>query len=344
MSKVASIFSDIFGKDVVYNPLTPSEMAAIDLPHAELYAQMCQFLADDRSNHDVDLTDAVMFPRRPQLFRDWILTHSDEEEFERVGLTADAAPITTITVFGCTSLEGTAVVKGLLKDTRKEYKIIATSRDIAQSRAQNLKSLDPDRVTLVQCDFDDVHSCAAALDGAEGAFLVTDFYEGMPDGDPEIEEQRAKNVIDACADAKEVKHLVFSTHESVDEMNKRMKLGMNHPIAALEKGKGRGDDDARALKRSILPHLDAKARAAAYARTKNISCTFVLMPYYVEKMMELLAPKVELDEETGEESLVLEVPDTELRMMTISAEEMGPAVANIFDSYQVSFQNHYCTE
>jgi len=100
MYEVAAIFSDIFGKDVIYNPLTVEEMASLPFPSAPAMAQMCKFLADPRSSHDIDTTEAVMFPRKPQLFKDWLLTHSDHPSFEKLGLTVDASPILSVTVFG----------------------------------------------------------------------------------------------------------------------------------------------------------------------------------------------------------------------------------------------------
>jgi len=115
------------------------------------------------------------------------------------------------------------------------------------------------------------------------------------------------------------------------------------------------------------PVLDAKARAAAYARTKRISCTYVLMPVYNKRFFEMLAPEVEEKEEGGDGSaaggwrMVMHLPSfdegvgdgncsgqgnkrnggdgngvrEEPKIMCMSVDELGPAVANIFESYQV---------
>mmetsp|Transcript_4585 Transcript_4585/g.6785 ORF Transcript_4585/g.6785 Transcript_4585/m.6785 type:complete len:724 (+) Transcript_4585:92-2263(+) len=322
MHQIAATFSDVYGKDVIYSPLTMEEIYGDTTPSvAGTMAQMCQWLTNDKAVHDIGVTEAIMFPRKPQLFRDWLLSNSDDKAFDNVGLNLDQTPILNVTVFGSTSLEGFSVVKGLLKDTRNTYKITAAVSDITDD-AQVLKALDPERVTVVLCDLDDVESCKTALKGAEGAFLVTEFYE-HEDVDPIVEERHAKNVIDACVDSKTMRHLVFSTKENLDEMNKRMKLGLNEMV------------DEKGSLSVVVPHFDGKARAAAYARTKNLSCTYVLMPYYAEKIMELLAAVTEVDENTGEEQLVMFVPDQELKLMTMSVEELGPAVANIFDSYEV---------
>ena len=330
MYTVASIFSDIFGKNVIYNPLTVEEMSKLSkkVPSAPAISQMCHFLADKHSSHDMEMTQAVMFPKKSQLFKDWLLTHSDHHNLEEVGLSVDSLPILTVVVFGATGRQGTSVIKGLLADTRKKYKIHATSRNINCKKAKKLKKeLDPngDRITLVQAYFDDIPSCIAAADGAEGAFLVTDYFENNDDSiDPELEEQYARNVIDACEASKTVKHLVFSTLESVEEMNTHYKLGL--PML----------EDTKTGRKSVIPYFDAKARAASYARTKKISCTFVLMPVYTESFFELMAPEETFDKD-GHRSLVISVPKEEQNtpLMCMSVDELGPAVANIFDSYQV---------
>ena len=306
-------------QDVIYNPLTVEEMAAMPIPGADAWAQMCQFLASPYSSHDIGVTMTVMFPRKPQLFKDWLLTHSDHPAFEKVGLALDVPDIIEVAVFGATGMQGTSVVKGLLADKRKQYKIRATTRNVDSDKAKAIRALDPERVTLVKADFDDVKSCEAAADGADGAFLVTDFYSaGM---DPKVEEQHARNVIDACEASHTVRHLVFSTLESVEEMDRELKLGLEEV----------GDDG------HPLSQFDAKARAAAYARTKKISVTYVLMPVYSENFFKLLAPEDEVDEATGETKRVMNVPEGEegeTPVMCMSVEELGPAVANIFDSYQ----------
>mmetsp|Transcript_2544 Transcript_2544/g.4627 ORF Transcript_2544/g.4627 Transcript_2544/m.4627 type:complete len:710 (-) Transcript_2544:707-2836(-) len=320
IEEVASAFADLFGKDVIYNPLTVSEMAELSIPGAPIWAQMCHYISDPRSSHDIDATRSAMEPRKPQLFKDWLLTNSDNVAFEKVGLALDAEDILTVTVFGATSPQGTSVVKGLLADTRKQYQIRATSRDISKDACDALLALDPDRVTLIQCNYDDMSSCLMAVDGADGAFLVTDFYDiiGGPLIDSEIEERHARNVIDACEKTQSVKHLVFSTLESMTDM----KLELRGDLAA--------------------PNFDAKARAATYAKTKKLSITFVIMPIYSESFFELMRPEIHVDENTGKEELFMTVPKDkkknsgkETKVMCMSVQELGPAVANIFDSYQV---------
>lgn len=319
MDEIAAEFSDLFGKDVIYNPLTVEEVAHLPFATAPCMAQMCQFMGDPRSlQHDLEATAAVCFPKQPQTFRDWLLTHSGSTVYQRVGLDVDTPEIKTVTVFGATSPEGIAVVKGLLADKRKEYKIRATSRHIESEKAKAVEALDPARVELVYADFDDFISCQKAAEGADGAFLVTDFY-GDANQDMDAEEQQAKTVIDACSASTTVKHLVFSTMESVEEMNRILDLG----LTKVHDAKG---------KEGHVVQFDAKARAAAYARTKRLSVTYVLMPCYSELFFDMIERRT-VD---GKDKFVLTVPlKNDKKVMCMSIDDLGPAVANIFDSYQV---------
>jgi hypothetical protein len=107
--------------------------------------------------------------------------------------------------------------------------------------------------------------------------------------------------------------------ESIQEMNR---------ILNLSKGKGsKGSED-------MDVQFDGKARAAAYARTKKLSVTYVLMPCYSEVFFDMIQRRS--DEDGGKDRIVLAVPlKNDDRVMCMSVDELGPAVANIFDSYQV---------
>jgi hypothetical protein len=330
MEEIAVTFSDLFGKDVIYNPFTVQELAAMDFPSAPAIAQMCQFLGDPRSlQHDCDLTAELMRKasgyalssyndpqqhRRssckrasPTTFSDWLLTHSDSTAFSRVGLDLDGEEITTVTVFGATSPQGRSVIRGLLDDTRKMYMIRATTRrPLDAPEVLELHAMDPNRVQLVNADFDNVKSCQQAVDGVQGVFLVADFYDAghphyyhhhpTPNDDSdnnsnsnhhhhhesliETRERHTKNIIDAC-ESSSVKHLVFSTLESFELVN-------------------------RDLPEKEFLEFSPRARMAAYARQKqsSLSVTFVLMPCYSEALLDLIEKRI--DEETGHEKVVLQ--------------------------------------
>jgi uncharacterized protein YbjT (DUF2867 family) len=313
MDEVARQFSDLFGKDVVYNPLLPKELAELQyhsIPSAAAFAQMCQFLGDSRElKHDLELTATLMKPRKLTNFENWLLLHSDSTSFSRVGLDRDGPDLTKICIFGALSPQGKSVVKGLLNDVRKTYQIRCTTRQDVGNSAEidELIALDPKRISFVQADFDDIESCRKAAQGCDGAFLVADLQESLSQRDLEEEERHVRNIIDACEGS--VHHLVFSTMESIDNVNKDLP------------------------ERELL-EFSPRARAAAYARSKDLSVTFVLMPCYSELFFNMMEVKTN---NGGEAKLVMKVPEgqEDAKIMVMSVDELGPAVANIFDSYQV---------
>ncbi|KAL3924658.1 MAG: hypothetical protein SGILL_000910 [Bacillariaceae sp.] len=313
MNEVAKGFSDLFGKDVVYNPLLPKELAELQfqqIPSAPAFAQMCQFLGDSRElQHDPELTEQLMKPRNLHDFENWLLTHSDSTAFQQVGLDLDAPELTKICVFGALSPQGKSVVKGLLDDVRKSYQILCTTRRDLETcpDVKEIIDLDPKRVSFVQADFDDVTLCRKAVNGMDGAFLVADLHDVDENPDLESEERHVRNIIDACEG--NVRHLIFSTMESIDDVNKD-------------------------LPEKELLELSPKARAAAYARRKNLSVTFILMPCYSEVFFDMMQVR---SDEAGLQKLVMQVPGgrEDAKIMVMSIEELGRAVANIFDSYQV---------
>lgn len=313
MDEIAREFSDLFGKDVVYNPLLPKELAELQfhsIPSAPAFAQMCQFLGDSQElQHDLELTASLMKPRKATDFENWLLTHSDSTAFSRVGLDRDAPELTKICVFGALSPQGKSVVKGILNDIRKTYKIQCTTRMNLETSAEvkEMIAWDPERISFVQADFDDVASCRKAVEGCDGAFLVADLQESLEKSDLEAEERHVRNIIDACEGR--VRHLVFSTMESVDDVNKELP------------------------ERELL-EFSPRARAAAYARSKSLSVTFVLMPCYSEVFFDMMEVR---KDDNGKEKVVMQVPGgrEDAKVMVMSVEELGPAVASIFDSYQV---------
>ena len=324
IDEVAETFADLFGKDVILNPLTPHEMTVLPIPAARPMAKMCQFLGNKISAHDIEATKAIMFPRRPRVFRDWLLINSGKKSFEMVGLSTDPSPILSVTVFGATSLQGISVVKGLLADSRKCYEIRAATRDVTSEKAEALQALDPDRVTLAQADYNDIRACTSALDGVEGAFLAIDFFSGDATVENiEVWERYARNIIDACVASKSVRHIVFSTMNYVQD-NKEIYSsgGFNKHVEKIVGG--------------VWAKIDIKACAAAYARTKKLSCTFMLIPCYPEIILDLIKSEKSTNEETGGEIHIFTIPqENGAKVGCMSFNDLGPAVANIFDSYQV---------
>lgn len=310
MDEIASIFDDLYGKPVIYNPLTVEEVSSMPFEGAPAVAQMCQYFGDGRHcPHDEALTRQLL-GQKPQQFEDWLLTHSEASAFVKAGLTEDAPSIVSVAVFGAPSVEATSVVKGLLADSRKQYAIQIPVSDVNSQDVAELKALHPDRITIVPVDLNDTKSCQAAVNGVQGVFLVTHGLSDESQSSKEEEEQICR-VIDACEAAKSVRHLVFSTLESAALMKHMQELGHFEHENAEEQ-------------------FDARARAVAYARTKKLSVTYVLLPYYTEHFFSKM-------EKQPDSSFKLNVPKEkqDIKVVCMSIDDLGVAVANIFDSFQV---------
>ena len=331
LDEVASQFSDLFGKDVIYSPLTLEEMSMLDIPGAPAFAQMCHYLISPYANHDLDETKSILAlcGRKPQSFEDWLLSHSDEVAFEKVGLTKDGKPIECVAVFNATSIQGESVIKGLLADTRKQYSIRACIYGDAQQSdnpleahgVSQIQALDPERIIIHYVDLDDVQSCLSILEGVDGAFVAVDFYHthpNLPTNAERQEERHASVVIEACASSGSVKHLILCTMESAADVENELK----------------DTTDSK-------PLFDVKARVAAYARANNISMTFVVMPLYNEYFFYALADRIHKRRGLANESNDLNgkkggtSTSSDEKVVCMSIEELGSAVANIFDSYEV---------
>ena len=322
MNEIAAAFSDLYGKDVVYNPLLPEELANLKFLGSPCIAQMCQFLADPRSlQHDTELTKELLKPKQATTFESWLLSHSDSTVFTRVGLDREPEAITKVCVFGATSLQGKSVIQGLLQDKHTNYTRIraTTRRPVDDPEVQAILAMDPERIEIVRADFDHLPSCEKAVLGMDGAFVVSDLWE---EAQPDLqeEERHTRNIIDACEG--NVKHLIFATMESVEHVRTDM------------------------VEKELL-EFSPKVRAAAYAKSKNLSITFVLMPCYSEAFFDMIERHV--DETSGKERIVIKLPlasDENAKVMCMSVEELGPAVARIFDAYEC-FAGHevgLCTD
>jgi len=111
-----------------------------------------------------------------------------------------------ILVTGVTGRQGGAVARELL---RRGYTVRGLTRNPESQKARALTELE---VELFQGNFDDAASLDAALDGADGIFAVTDFWEH----DYEQEIAHGRNLVDAAVRA-ETSFFVFSSVASSDQ-------------------------------------------------------------------------------------------------------------------------------
>mmetsp|Transcript_11316 Transcript_11316/g.27260 ORF Transcript_11316/g.27260 Transcript_11316/m.27260 type:complete len:678 (+) Transcript_11316:252-2285(+) len=312
MDEIAEALGDLFGKDVIYNPLLPEELASMDFSTAPAMAQMCQYLTSPLSQpYDLELTKQLLEPRAPTSFSSWLLAHSDGTAFAKVGLDQDAPELTKICVFGATSVRGQSVIRGLLQDERKSYLIRGTTRQDPKTSlaVKEIVAQDPDRIEFVQADYNDVESCRAAVEGMDGAFMVADLRDNREE-DFHTEERHVHNIIDACEG--KVQHLIFS---------------------AL----GTSDVAKDGLPQKDLLEFSSTAQIAAYSKSKKLSCTFIIMPCFSGDQFDIV--QSQKDTENSFDSMLKITSSNGSVEYCISVNELGPAVANVFDSFQV-FSGH----
>lgn len=195
----------------------------------------------------------------------------------------------TITVFGATGAQGGSVVKALLQD--KSFAVRAVTRDVTKPAAQELKKAGAE---VVCADLDDETSVKAALKGAYGAFVVTNFWEHM-DKDKEI--KQGKQIADLCKQL-ELQHVVYSGLENVYKLTG----------GKLE-----------------VPHFDSKGVVEEYIRQIKVPMTSVRLAFYFENFLTLCKPQKSQDGKTYQ----LVIPMGDIPMDGISVMDFGPIVCSI---------------
>ena len=151
---------------------------------------------------------------------------------------ADQAPTpdrsdSIILVIGATGQQGGAVARELLA---RGYQVRGLTRNPAGERAQAMADLG---AVMVRGDLDDRASLEDAMDGVDGVFAVTDFWEHGYEG----EVRHGRNVVDA-AQAAGVGHLVYTS------------------VASADRNTG-------------IPHFDSKNEIDEYIRNSGIGFTII---------------------------------------------------------------------
>ena len=198
-----------------------------------------------------------------------------------------------ITVFGATGQQGGSVARALLA---KGYKVRAVTRNPDNPKAKELLAKGAELVQVK--NMDDVASLEAAIKGAYGVFLVTNYWGMLAENpatayDREIAQGKAAG--DLCKKVG-VKHLVYSGLEYVKEI-------IGKPC----------------------PHFDAKGIVEKYLDETGVPNTSTRYSFYFDNFATMLAPQ---KNDNGTYTLTLPM---KMAMDGIGVEDAGPAVAAIFD-------------
>ncbi|XP_013216483.3 nmrA-like family domain-containing protein 1 [Ictidomys tridecemlineatus] len=197
-----------------------------------------------------------------------------------------------IAVFGATGSQGGSVAKALLES--KHFAVRALTRDVTRPNALALQNLGAE---VVKGDLNDKVSVEAALKGAYGAFVVTNFWEHLSK-DKEV--CQGKMVADTAKHLG-LKHVVYSGLENVER---------------LSGGK---------LK---VPHFDGKGEVEEYFWSIGVPMTSVRLAAYFENFLTILKPSKAPDGDY----YTLALPMGDVPMDGISVADVGAVVSSIFNS------------
>jgi uncharacterized protein YbjT (DUF2867 family) len=201
-----------------------------------------------------------------------------------------------IAVFGATGRQGGAVVRALQE--RPTFKVRALTRNPGQHRELAEE--------VVEADLDRPETLKAALQGAHGIFLVTNFWETGTD-----EFKQATAAVHA-AKAAGVDHFIWSTLPNVE---------------AISGGKFH------------VPHFTGKAKIDRIVKDAGFAHhTFVIAPFFYQNLVGALAPQKQ-DDGTFEWALPVDPTARGIHMGDIT--ELGYIVAGAFARPSVAGHGQY---
>jgi uncharacterized protein YbjT (DUF2867 family) len=206
-----------------------------------------------------------------------------------------------IAVFGATGAQGGGLARAILNDPSRRYALRAITRKPTAPAALELASRGADIVTA---DLDDARSVESALEGAHGAYFVTNFWEHFS-ADRELAQA---GTLAAAAARTGIHHAVWSTLE--DTRGLLPADGTRMPVL-----QGRFN----------VPHFDAKGEADQLFVQHRVPTTLLRTSFYWENLISFgLGPKPEADG-----TLAIAMPMGTARLPGIAVEDIGKAAFGI---------------
>lgn len=207
-----------------------------------------------------------------------------------------------ITVFGATGAQGGGLARALLADPGRHFAVRAVTRKPEGAAALELKRAGAE---VVLADLDDGCSVQRAMEGAYGAFLVTNFWEHQS---AQKELIQAHNLAAAAAQAG-VHHAVWSTLE--DTRDSFPADGTRMPVLQDQYN---------------VPHFDAKGAANRFFAQLRVPVTFLYTSGYWENLIHFgMGPQRGPDG-----NLSVTFATAEARIPWIGVEDIGKSALEIF--------------
>ena len=214
-----------------------------------------------------------------------------------------------IAVVGATGSQGGGLVRAILDDPNHEFRVRALTRSAATEKARALADAGAE---VVEADLDDGPSMRRAFEGADGAFVVTNYWAERT---PEEEASRTRAAMElaqadtAALAAKQagVGHVIWSTLEDTRDFF-GSKAGVPDVDGAYK-----------------VPHFDAKAEADAMFREYDVPTTFLRTTFFFEGFARGLAPS------RGDDgTLALTLPMADQKMSGIAVGDIGRTALGVF--------------
>ena len=208
-----------------------------------------------------------------------------------------------IAVVGATGLQGGGLARAILDSPDGEFSLRAITRNPDSDKAKALAAAGGE---VVAADLDDEESLVRALEGAHGAYFVTNFWEHFS---PEKETAQIANLARAAKRAG-VRHVIWSTLEDTREW------------VPLD------DDRMPTLMGSYkVPHFDAKGAGNALFAEAGVPTTNLLTSFYWDNLIGFgMGPAKGPDGNYG-----FTLPMGESRLPGMAAEDIGRCALGIFE-------------
>jgi uncharacterized protein YbjT (DUF2867 family) len=207
-----------------------------------------------------------------------------------------------IAVVGATGAQGGGLMRAILADRAGGFAARALTRDANSEKAKALAALGAE---VVAANIDNEASVTKALQGAYGAYFVTNFWEHFT---PEKELAQAGNMARA-AKAAGIKHAIWSTLEDTRQW---VPLTDNRMPTLLGEYK--------------VPHFDAKGAANRLFTGAGVPTTFLLTSFYWDNFIYFgMEPKKGPDGK-----LAITLPMGDKKLPGIAAEDIGKCAYGIF--------------
>ncbi len=212
---------------------------------------------------------------------------------------------TTIAVLGATGGQGGGLVDAVLADGTFTPRVLTRDADSTRSHA-----LAAAGAHVVAADLDDPDSLRSAFDGADAAFVVTNYWAPLAENDTRTQAQReltqARNAAVAAKQAG-VGHVVWSTLEDTREH-----FGHDDRVPSVDGG-------------YKVPHFDAKAEADRFFVEQGVPTTFLRTTMFFEGFTGAVAPT---RDDAGTLTLTLPIADQPLSCIAVA--DIGKTALSIF--------------